>query len=125
MRQFTNKLLVMAASIATFTVPFLAFSAQEFTIKYIFGRAGAMLSATLELLVLVAFVVFVWGVIKYVMAQGDENKLKEGKQVMVYGIIGLTVIVALWGILALIVFTIFGELPVDPFEFVVPPLISP
>src|SRR3989344_9476567 len=125
MRQFTNKLLVMAASIATFTVPFLAFSAQEFTLEYIFIRAGEILSSTLGLLVGVAFLVFIWGVTKYVIAKGDEKKLAEGKQVMVYGIIGLTVIVALWGILALIVFTIFGEAPSNPFEFIIPPLISP
>ena len=97
----------------------------EFTIEYIFARAGEILSMTLGLLVVVAFLVFIWGIIQYVIAKGDEKKLAEGKQVMIYGIIGLTVIVALWGILALIIFTIFGEAPANPFEFTIPPEIAP
>ena|SRR3989344_5502332 len=95
------------------------------TISALFLRATEILTMTLGLLVGVAFVVFTWGVIQYVIAQGDEKKLQEGKQVMLYGIIGLSAIVATWLIVALIVFTIFGEAPENPFEFIIPPLISP
>jgi hypothetical protein len=58
--------------------------------------------------VLVAFgvVVFIWGVVLYVIADGEEAK-KKGKDRMIYGIIGFAVIIGLWGFVNIIVNT-FG-----------------
>ncbi len=49
------------------------------------------------LFVLVTFY-FIWGVVKYVSAAGDETKLKDGKRHMLWGIIGMAVIAGAWGI---------------------------
>lgn len=47
----------------------------------------------------VAFVVFIWGIIQYVIgSRGDQKKLDQGKQIMVWGIIGLFVMASAWGI---------------------------
>lgn len=49
------------------------------------------------LLISLALVVFFWGIIRYI-ASVDENKRKEGKNFIVFGVIALAVIVSIWGI---------------------------
>lgn len=50
------------------------------------------------ILVGVALLVFFWGIIRYVMAGGDEEKRAAGRSLMIYGVIGLFVMVAIWGL---------------------------
>lgn len=54
-----------------------------------------------------ATVIFLWGVIEYMRAGGDEKKIKDARQKITYGIIGLFLMVAVWGIVGVIVKT-FG-----------------
>ena len=71
------------------------------------------------LLMVAAFVVFLWGIIKFITSGGDEEKKKAGKSLIIYGLIGLFVMVAVWGIIKLVQGT-FGvtqtdiNLPVSP-----------
>lgn len=66
-----------------------------------------LLNQLIPLLLILATVLFLWGVIRYVTAGGDEEKLKTGRQYMLWGLIGLAVMVAVWGIVKLLVNT-FG-----------------
>ncbi len=54
----------------------------------------------LPLLFAVAILYFFWGLIKFIGAAGDPEKSKEGKQIMIWGIIALAVMVSLYGIIA-------------------------
>lgn len=54
----------------------------------------------IPILIALAFVVFVWGAIKYFLF--TEAERDEGKQLMFWGIIAFVVIVSIWGIVALI-----------------------
>ena len=90
------------------------------TFSYLFERISSILSLSIGTLIGVAVVVFMWGVIQYVLAQGDEKKLQAGRSYMMYGIIGLTVMVAVWGFVNLLIFTIFGSASSDPFNFSIP-----
>ena len=54
---------------------------------------------TATVLILAAAVVyFLWNVFKFVMAAGDEEKRKEGQQGVIYGVIGIAVMVSIWGL---------------------------
>ena len=91
------------------------------TVTFLFERASSILSLSILMLIGVATVVFMWGVIQYVLAKGDEKQLSAGKSYMMYGIIGLTVMVAVWGFVNLLIFTIFGTTSgVDQFSFTIP-----
>ena len=74
-----------------------------------FGLFGtgviAFISTILVPLVLaLAFLFFIWGVFKFFIAGGaDEEKRNEGKQLMIYSIIGFVLIVALYGIVNFVV----------------------
>lgn len=50
-----------------------------------------------------ALLVVTWGVVSaWIINGGDETKVKEGKQIIVAGVIGLVVMSSVWGILALL-----------------------
>jgi len=76
------------------------------TIFGIICRIGQILNSIVPVLIALGIVYFVWGVVTYMMA-GDEEKKKEGRNKIIYGIIGLAVIVALWGLVGILTKT-FG-----------------
>lgn len=51
------------------------------------------------LLAAVAFVVFLWGVFEFIWQAGDETKRKEGRQAILWGLIGLVIIFGAYGII--------------------------
>lgn len=57
----------------------------------------------------IAFLVFIWGVFQFFFATGSdsEEKRKEGKKFITYGIIGFFVMMSIWGIVNIFVYT-FG-----------------
>lgn len=56
------------------------------------------------LIIMLAILGFFVGVFRYTLS-GDEKKIQEGKNIMVYGIIALFVAVSIWGILRILVQT--------------------
>ena len=69
-------------------------------------RIGAVLSTIDPVLIVLGVVYFVWGVVRYVIADSEEVKAK-GKDTMIYGIIGLAVIIGMWGLVGIVIRT-FG-----------------
>jgi hypothetical protein len=63
-----------------------------------------------------ALLAFFWGLAVFIFQAGDEQARGRGKQIMLWGIIALFVIIAVWGIVALLQ-QIFG---LDPEEAGVP-----
>lgn len=64
-----------------------------------------LLDSIIPLLVSIGVVYFIWGVVMFVIAGGEEAKTK-GKDRMIYGIIGLAVIVGMWGLVTIITTTL-------------------
>jgi multisubunit Na+/H+ antiporter MnhB subunit len=58
-------------------------------------------------LITFAVVTLIYGVISYVIAKDDAAK-EKGRNVMIYGIVGLFVIVAMWGLVAVLRNTFLG-----------------
>ena len=55
--------------------------------------------STLTVLILAAAVVyFLWNVFGYVIASGDETARKEKQSGIIYGVIGIAVMVSIWGL---------------------------
>jgi len=54
------------------------------------------------LLIIVATVVFIWGVLKYILAGGSEQRKKEGQSMIMWGLIGLFILVAMWGLVIIL-----------------------
>lgn len=61
-----------------------------------------VLNTIIPLIIAIAVVIFLVGVVKYITAGGDEERRKEARNVMIYGIIGLFVMIAVWGLVNLL-----------------------
>lgn len=91
-------------------LPFVALAATgcgtSGTLAYIICTVGNLLSAIIPVLVVLGIIYFVWGVITYVISDDEEAK-KAGRDRIIFGIIGLVAIVAMWGLVNVLVST-FG-----------------
>ena len=94
-----KKKLIGLSSLVGFA-PFVAL-AQSTTIQSTIGVIGNIFSTLIPVLIVLGVVYFVWGVVQYVISSEEEAKQK-GKMRMIYGIIGLVVIVAMWGLVAIV-----------------------
>lgn len=57
-----------------------------------------ILSHVVLLLISFAVIFFLYGVLKYITAGGDAEKMKEYKNMMIYGIVSLFIMVSFWGV---------------------------
>lgn len=71
------------------------------TIVNLLCRVNQILGTVVPVLIALGVVYFVWGVISYVIA-GDEEAKKSGRDKIIYGIIGLAVIIAMWGLVGIL-----------------------
>lgn len=54
-------------------------------------------------LFVLATLIFIWGVIQYVAKSDDEAARAKARGLMLWGIIGLAVMLAVWGIVAVVI----------------------
>ncbi len=78
------------------------------TIAGLFGKTKLILEQIITVLFVAATVVFLWGMIQYILAAGEEKKIGEARKRIVAGLIGLFMMVAMWGIVKVITNTFFG-----------------
>lgn len=69
---------------------------------------GIITQYIIPLLTAIALLVFIWGLARFILNAGDETKVSEGKQLMFWGIIALTVMISVWGIVGLFYQDIFN-----------------
>ena len=62
------------------------------------------------IIIAIGLITFLWGVVQYITAGEDEEGRKSARNMMMYGIIGLFVMVAVWG-LVYFVGSVFGIEP--------------
>ena len=63
----------------------------------------------IPVLIAVAFIVFIYGVLKYYILAGDSyTKMENARNVLLYGLIGLVVMISFWGLVKLVKVTFFG-----------------
>ncbi len=49
-----------------------------------------------------AFLVFAWGVARFIRAAGNEKEVKESKNLLIWGIVGMLVLTSVWGIITVL-----------------------
>ncbi len=90
-------------SVSLFLAPlFVSADASVYTIV---AHLKQIMDSIIPLLMMLAFAAFLWGVVKYIYAAGDEEKRKEAKGIIFYGILGMFVLVAFWGIILIVTST--------------------
>jgi len=85
--------------LAVFALPVLAF-AQEQSASGLITKFGALLSQLVPLLIGLAVVIFLFGVLRFIFSGDNDEKRKSGAWFMAYGILGLFVMVSIWGLVS-------------------------
>lgn len=93
--------------IASFVLPVVASAAalDSSYIDSILTNIDKWIKAALPIIIAAAVVYFVYGIARFVMA-GDEAAKEGAKDRIIYGIVGLFVIVAMWGIVNILISTL-------------------
>ena len=70
--------------------------------------------SVIPLVFALAVLMFVWGVVQYVINSAEEAKKEKGRQFMLWGIIALTVMVSIWGLVKIVGGTFGVDNPIIP-----------
>ena len=109
-----NKNLLKIAVSAGVILPMFAYAATVFTALQ---TIEDVISRIIPIIMAVATIVFLWGIVMYITAAGDEKKAVTAKSYITSGLIGLFFMVAIWGIVRALVatFGVGGEgIPIGP-----------
>ena len=103
-----KKIILPAFSATILTLPLIV-SAQLSGTGGLIDQAGTLVNQLTILVAGVALLVFFWGLAKFILKiGGDAKAVAEGKQLMIWGVIALFVMVSIWGIIYFIGGEIFG-----------------
>lgn len=86
-------------TVSVFAVPLMTFA------QVVLNRVPNLANKVIQIVntiipVLVALAVFwvIYGAFQFVMSAGDEEKRKEGKNKILYGVIGIFIMLSVWGL---------------------------
>ncbi len=96
-----SKKLYYPIFVAGYTLLPLVVLAQD--VISVLSSIRNVLNIVIGILFVLATVVFLWGVIQFIAKAGDPEGQKKAKGVMVWGIIGLAVMAAAWGVANILV----------------------
>lgn len=72
-------------------------------------RLMDMINSTIPFIIALAVLVFLWGIFQLVLSGDSEEKQKEAKNIIFYGIICLFVMVSVWGLVRILTATFFNN----------------
>src|SRR3989344_2749345 len=61
-----------------------------------------LLNLATPIVVALALLYFFWGLANYILSTGDEEKREQGRNIMIWGVIALFVMVAVWGLVQIL-----------------------
>ncbi|MFA5651858.1 MAG: hypothetical protein WC933_00645 [Candidatus Paceibacterota bacterium] len=84
---------------------------KDIIVKFI---TGCILSNVIYILSAFSVVIFIWGVFKFSTAEGEEKQ--SGKSLMIWGIVGIFVILSIGGLIAILqnTFHLGGDFNITP-----------
>lgn len=90
-------------AITLFAAPITSFAQSGPNTTYLTNLIGSVLgiiSALVPVVIGLAVLVFLWGIFKFLTSQGEDKK--NAKDVMLWGIVAIFVMVSLWGLVNLV-----------------------
>jgi len=105
-----SRFVASSVFVVSFCAPFLA-AAQGINIgaikPYSDSIIGIINSILVPVLMAIAFIVFLWGVFKYfILGAAEDKSREEGRQFVMWGIIGFVVILSVWGLVNVVISTL-------------------
>lgn len=78
------------------------------TFRLIVIEVIKLISYTFPLILSLALLAFLWGVAKYIAPGGSEKASTEGRDMMIYGVIGFAVASSMWGLVRFLMAAFLG-----------------
>ncbi len=91
----------------------IAYAATPELDKFIRNVDRLIINPIITLLFAIAVVYFLYGVFQFLWASASEEKKTNGKSHMLWGIIGITIMMSVWAILGIVMRTI-GVTGINP-----------
>ena len=70
------------------------------------GITTLIIQPIISLLFAAGFLIFMWGMVVFIANPNDSTKKVTGQKHMIYGIIGLLIMVSIWGIVGIVTDTL-------------------
>lgn len=77
-------------------------------IGLLLGKVSGAIANLIPIIIGLGLIVFLWGVLTYVLAKGEDDK-SQARSYMIWGIIGLFVMVAVWGLVNILADAVVGS----------------
>jgi hypothetical protein len=85
------------------------------SVKEIVDKIGKFVSTTvMPIIVALGFLYFIWNMGQYILNLDKETEREKFKKYWINGLLGLFIMVSLWGIIAIGTQTVFNSQPVVP-----------
>ncbi len=81
----------------SFLTPVVAFAQNNSQLTTLIGYVQDALSRIIPIIIILGVLYVIWGVISFVTKTNEEERAKA-KGIILYGIIGLFVVVSIWGL---------------------------
>ncbi len=94
-------------SAGTFFLPVLAFAVDFRNFENAIESVNVLISRLIPVIIGIALLLFLIGILQYVTAGGDEEKRAAARGLIIFGIIALFVMVAVWGFVRMLTSTFF------------------
>jgi hypothetical protein len=100
MKKNLSKVGVLAAALS----PLLLMAQDTTPITNLIDGVKTVVDTLVPILMTIALLYFIWGLIKYIIAAGKGNdaEAKQGKAIMIWGIVALFVMASVWGLTGLL-----------------------
>ena len=91
-------------------------SASAQNLQSVLGTFSNLINLAIPVVLALAVLYFFWGLAQYVLNAANEDKKAEGRNIMIWGIIVLFVMVSVWGLIRLLqdTFNVGGQTPIIP-----------
>lgn len=93
--RINKKAIMTLGAISQVAFPLMVLADLNDTIAQFQGYA----LRAINFLLVLATLVFLWGILKYITAGGDATKIAEARSYIIWGIIGLAVMASVWAII--------------------------
>ena len=102
----SQKLFAGIALAAVLLSPIISFAATTDFKSLVSGITTGILAPLIPLIIGLAVVVFLWGVLRFIVAAGDVKKREEGRNFIIWGLIGITIMFSIWGLVKILTDTL-------------------
>ncbi len=97
-----KNLSIKIAAVATTLLPAVAFAQETVVggnVSKLLREFGNLVNMSIGILVTLALAVFFFGLVRYIFKLGGDKGAENGKNLMIYGIVALFIMVSIWGII--------------------------